>query len=90
MARTRKWKKGLATFSNSTVVHALSMRGEKICPRVNRPTRISPKSSGPEVGKRGLLHNTVFSCCDFYEKIKSNKDFMKKILSTEKHELENV
>ena len=28
--------------------------------------------------------NTGFSCCDFYEKIKSNKDF-KKILSTEKH-----
>ena len=29
--------------------------------------------------------NTGFSCCDFYEKIKSNEDFMKKILSTEKH-----
>jgi len=28
--------------------------------------------------------NTDFSPCDFYEKIKSNKDFLKKVLSTEK------
>jgi len=26
--------------------------------------------------------NTDFSCSDFYEKIKSNKDFLKKVLST--------
>jgi len=59
----------------------------KSCPWVNRSTRlISPKSSRPEVGKRGLLHNTDFSCCDFYEKIKSNKDSLKKILSPEKRE----
>jgi len=56
----------------------MSMRVVKICPRVNRSTRtISPKSSGLEVDKQGLLHNKDFSCCDFYEKIKSNKDFMK-------------
>ena len=26
--------------------------------------------------------DTDFSSCDFYEKIKSNKDFLKKVLST--------
>jgi len=34
--------------------------------------------------------NTYFSCCDFYEKIKSNKDFMKKVLSTEMYHWANV
>jgi len=33
---------------------------------------------------------TDFSCCDFYEKIKSNKDFLKKILYTEKYDWANV
>ena len=35
--------------------------------------------------KRGLPHNTDFSCCDLYEKIKSNKDFVKKVYSLQKN-----
>jgi len=31
-----------------------------------------------------------FSFCDFYEKIKSNKDFLKKLLYTEKYDWANV
>jgi len=34
--------------------------------------------------------NTDCSCCDFYDKIKSNKDFLKKVLSTEKYDRANV
>jgi len=34
--------------------------------------------------------NTDFSCCDFYEKMKSNKDFLKKVLSTEMYDWANV
>jgi len=34
--------------------------------------------------------NTVISTCDFYEKIKSNKDFVKKAMSTEKHDWPNM
>jgi len=34
--------------------------------------------------------NTDFSPCDFYEKIKSNKDFLKKVLSTEKYDWPNM
>jgi len=34
--------------------------------------------------------NTDFSSCDFYEKIKSNKDFFKKVLSTEKYDWPNM
>jgi len=34
--------------------------------------------------------NTGFSCCDFYKKIKSNKVFLKKVLSTEKYDWANV
>jgi len=34
--------------------------------------------------------NTGFSCCDFNEKIKSNKDFLKKIFSTKKYDWANV
>ena len=33
--------------------------------------------------------NTDFSWCDFYEKIQSNKDFLKKVLSTEKYDWTN-
>jgi len=36
--------------------------------------------------------NIDFSSCDFYEKIKSNKDFLKKVLSTsaEKYDWPNM
>ena len=34
--------------------------------------------------------NTDFSCCDFYEKIISNKDFLKKVLCTEHYDWGNV
>jgi len=34
--------------------------------------------------------NTVISSRDFYEKIKSNKDFVKKVLSTEKYNWPNM
>jgi len=36
--------------------------------------------------------NTDFSSCDFYKKIKSNKDFLKKVLSTstEKYDWPNI
>ena len=34
--------------------------------------------------------NNDFSCCDFQESIKSNKDFLKKVLSTEKYCWANV
>jgi len=34
--------------------------------------------------------NTDFSSSDFYEKIKSNKDFLKKVLSTEKYDWQNI
>jgi len=34
--------------------------------------------------------NTDFSCCAFYEKIKSNKDILKKILLIEKYDWTNV
>ena len=36
--------------------------------------------------------NTDFSSCDFYDKIKSNKDFLKKVLSTstEKYDWPNM
>jgi len=34
--------------------------------------------------------NADFSSCDFYEKIKSNKDFLKKMLFTEKHDWPNM
>jgi len=33
---------------------------------------------------------TVFSSCDFYEKTKSNIDFLKKVLSTEKDDWPNM
>jgi len=29
--------------------------------------------------------DTDFSCCDFYEKTKSNKDLLKKVLSTKNY-----
>jgi len=93
MARTRKWNKGLATFSDSRPCSFMCMTVAINFPRprVNRSTRIiSPKSTGLEVGKRGLLHITDSSCYDFCEKIKSNKDSLKKVLTTEKHGLENV
>jgi len=35
--------------------------------------------------KRGLPHNTDFPDCDVYEKIKSNKDFMKKVYGIQKN-----
>ena len=31
-----------------------------------------------------------FFCCDFYEKIISSKDFLKKVLSTEKYDCADV
>ena len=34
--------------------------------------------------------NTNLSCCDFYEKIKSNKDFLKEVLLTKKYGWANV
>ena len=34
--------------------------------------------------------NTIISSCDFYEKIKSNNDFVKKVLSTEKYNWPNM
>jgi len=34
--------------------------------------------------------NTDFSCCDFSEKIRSNKVFLKKVLSTEKYDWADV
>ena len=34
--------------------------------------------------------DTDFSCCDFYEKIKSNNDILKKILFIEKYDWANV
>jgi len=34
--------------------------------------------------------NTDFSCCDFYEKMNSNKDILKKILFIEKYDWANV
>jgi len=34
--------------------------------------------------------STVFSSCDFYEKTKSNKAFLKKVLSTEKYDWPNI
>jgi len=34
--------------------------------------------------------NTDFYPCDFYEKIKSNNDFFKKVLSTEKYDWPNM
>jgi len=33
---------------------------------------------------------TDYFCCDFYEKIKSSEDFLKKVLSTEKYDWANV
>jgi len=33
---------------------------------------------------------TDFFCHDFYEKIKSSEDFLKKVLSTEKYDWANV
>ena len=33
---------------------------------------------------------TDYFCCDFYEKIKLNVDFLKKVLSTEKYDWANV
>jgi len=33
---------------------------------------------------------TDFSCSDFYEKIKPNKEFLQKIFSTQKYDLANV
>ena len=35
--------------------------------------------------KQGLPHNTDFPDCDVYEKIKSNKDFMKKVYGIQKN-----
>ena len=34
--------------------------------------------------------NTDCSCYDFYDKIKSKKDFLNKVLSTEKYDWANV
>jgi len=34
--------------------------------------------------------NSNLSCCDFYEKVKSNKTFLKKVLCTEKYDWANV
>jgi len=35
------------------------------------------------LNKRGLPRNTDFSCCDLYERIKANKDFVKKVHSAQ-------
>jgi len=59
--------------------------GENLSRVINKPKIVRRRG-----GQAGILHNTDFSCCDFYEKIKSNKDFLKKVLSTEKHGSENV
>jgi len=32
------------------------------------------------------LINTGFCCCEFYDKIKSSKDLLKKVLSAEKYD----
>ena len=36
------------------------------------------------------LINTDFCCCDFYDKIKSSKDLLKKVVSAEKYDWANV
>jgi len=35
-------------------------------------------------------YNPDFSCCDFNGKLKSNKDFLKKVLPTKKRDLANA
>ena len=34
--------------------------------------------------------NSNLSCCDFYEKVKSNKNFLKKVLPTDKYDWANM
>jgi len=56
------------------------------CSLVHTVSPVAPKIFRPRDGlnKRGLLHNTDFSCCDLYEKIKSNQDFVKKYIAYSK------
>jgi len=57
------------------------------CSPVNTVRSVAPKIVRPRDGlnERGLPHNTDFSCCDLYEKIKSNQGFVKKVYSLQKN-----
>jgi len=64
--------------------HLTSLRP---CSPVNTVGPVAPKIVWPRDGlnKWGVPHNTDFSCCDLYEKIKSNQDFVKKVYSLQKN-----
>jgi len=64
----------------------------RICSILNN-TRSGNRSRKLEQNVTALITGkiyTVFSSCDFYEKIKSNKYFLKKVLLTEKYDWPNM
>jgi len=66
---------------------------EKICSILN-DMRSDNRSKMLEQNVKTIItskkKSTVFSSCDFYEKTKSNKAFLKKVLSTEKYDWPNI
>jgi len=63
-----------------------SGRGSRNAAEDPRPNILQLNTEGPHFQHITCKINTDFSCCDIYEKIKSNRDFLKKVLSTEKND----